>query len=1851
MDKYKGTGRLKYIEPTNLNNEYDSGYSEDITYPYEDYCMSVDLTVRYANRYSCGWGGDNGDETVLKYSSSNGSLSFFGGTKIGDLEDGYLTTTYTDISMTNPGTNTSECLGIQSISISYDSWMHPVVVIKFIDVRGATVMQPSEQGYYHQNDIGMARGLYKSLFTFPYPMFELKVKGFYGKGVTYKLSVSKTDIEMDAENGNFIITVNFIGYMYGVFTDIPMTYIAAAPYTAEGKRYWEEKITDGTFKFKDIAGNAVCDMCKIPEFRERVAKAAEQLKSTSAASEKEKKINVNNEQVSLLRHIRDMYPLTESAGWKTSDDLLFYYTFFNNEEGAKEMHERIKTYYDLVQTYYDQKKQLNPKFYLKNLKNIKDITHIGKFSIHYVNRKQVPFSANQYVMSTGIYNLYTDYSYDNSKVEGFIDIPTDLYEKYVKLNKTVQNDINNYSQNNFYVCFIDKNVQSSYSTEEFFKAIDEQIKLLENQNNNTEDEYKKIEQTIFEKALGFKPSIKNIYNLIFAHMETFMHCFYAQTDVIRKQINDNNDYRRKDKQNVKDEDTDTERQGVNINGVENKKSAYLPPYTGFYKETTVQYGNNQNVNRKEMVWPEKICQNGSELEEVKFIKELLAGAKLLGDKNEEVDKTLNTEGSVNTNNNIQSTSVQSFIPLTSYDYAYKDKIGNPYSSVKNIMIQTPNDTESIEGNILGIFALRAFYYCATSNSVESNSETFGQLEALNIYKAFGDETCNGFLNFITKYADGENNSKETSSFIDLITTSTKNKINSVWDFGDDFRSLITEKNNLYYTLDRNENTLLPIGVFDFVKIKDDYVEHDKLLNNEAYIPIKITNIKDSGSYETYYVQVKDKSSFNKFQLFEDSNYIDGIFDNLKLEIQTSINKIQENTEYGNRDNDDYGELINKDYVLNNYKKKTNIIENEIFYKNALVKTNSEGKIKDVSSTELNKILKGDVSEIDNYFIVFPTRIKSSSFFENIGNWQNDEVISLFDCKSNEKNESLYSLQDNNLSRAYLFLQALPLIGETIEKTNNDGEYLKCKLLREGSYYWYIENIDKVNFDGTGFKKPEKDETLSTDSNGVMELILENDDSKYQKWIFPINTTPSRIEYLKNYFINWAESEEIVDCLRKLNSPVYYVDNDFKKGLNIKRILDEKNQSVDDNNLRKLQKCLRSIFFDVVTIFDYSLKYNLPKENKASVSKSNISNAFKNLMKQLSKIYGKLVDDVLKTNNDSVAKKIIYSQNANNPFMNTDILLSTYLSLKSLYDKWLCSPPYGPKATWSLGNYKESEFNNFVYMDSLYHDIGDVFPVNTTKVSEWLSSCLPTSNTNTTEGMTSYTGKTVYNFLTDVAQDNNAILLAIPQRFGEYDDNRITEMFKSYPLYSDWDSDESSFVFLYTYKPSEHLGDSSATNLDMNGYNPESDNVDLTDEKLMGLLVSDDGFSIPAFGVTYAKQNQAFFKNIRLNTADAGVTEAGIAATMNIASQGSSSPRETTLYGQDLYRILSQYSYKCSVEMMGNAQIMPLMYFQLNNIPLWKGGYQITKVSHEITAGNFNTSFEGYRINRYSIPMVENVAVVLNETEKNVNVKKTSNNNTTNDILSRRTNINGNKNYQIDGRDTIDFDETNVTSKKPIICVTPAHGPNTDKSLEWNWSSRVVDKLCDILRNNYYTDGTPYNVQRCNKNGYHTRKKYSMVETQNLINKYGSDKVISVTPHWNGGGLQRHITFLDYKGKDREDSRRLAECMKNAVNDSVNKFNIFNTDIGNINYSKCASGKIEIMNLPDENSDGAPRLNCACILTENWFADCMSNGKSGKEKWEQGKTGGLFYNWLISDYGVEQIAQMHALAIKKYIDSL
>jgi hypothetical protein len=322
-----------------------------------------------------------------------------------------------------------------------------------------------------------------------------------------------------------------------------------------------------------------------------------------------------------------------------------------------------------------------------------------------------------------------------------------------------------------------------------------------------------------------------------------------------------------------------------------------------------------------------------------------------------------------------------------------------------------------------------------------------------------------------------------------------------------------------------------------------------------------------------------------------------------------------------------------------------------------------------------------------------------------------------------------------------------------------------------------------------------------------------------------------------------------------------------------------------------------------------------------------------------------------------------------------------------------------------------------------------------------------------------------------------------------------------------------------------------------------------------------------------------------------------------------------------------------------------------------------------------THVTGVRMSKNSLPIVESSVIASKAESTNTQrpastaVDDRNYNYSYDGVISHDASVTYNPDLKI--KDTIDFKEENVSDKKPIICVTPAHGPKTQKSAEWYWSSMVTDRICSTLRAMRYKDGTPFNVQRCNVNGAHTSNGYSMQQTRDIITKYGQDKVISIVPHWNGAAGTYIIPFTgggNNQKPQREDSLKLCEYFRNAVDRMVVK-NCNN--YAGMPSGMMSKGVLETRKLPEKNSDGAAQLSCACMLSENFFADYGDKSKfrgsyetvvkeldpnfpEANRTWSKQGSDGKYLcgeGWLLSDEGINAIAEAHIEAIKRYVDGL
>ena len=194
---------------------------------------------------------------------------------------------------------------------------------------------------------------------------------------------------------------------------------------------------------------------------------------------------------------------------------------------------------------------------------------------------------------------------------------------------------------------------------------------------------------------------------------------------------------------------------------------------------------------------------------------------------------------------------------------------------------------------------------------------------------------------------------------------------------------------------------------------------------------------------------------------------------------------------------------------------------------------------------------------------------------------------------------------------------------------------------------------------------------------------------------------------------------------------------------------------------------------------------------------------------------------------------------------------------------------------------------------------------------------------------------------------------------------------------DYRDTTSKFLCLYANKPSEHLALND--NVD---YRFRDDAFDLrraSDNPLLDNLNGktdwDKSNKVVGFNVDIGPQNQQIFKQFDISQ-DPGLPTTESLEVLNQMANLNRNRSEST-QSVSLYNLYRNRSYKCNIDMLGNAMIQPMMYFNLRNVPMFSGPYMILKVSHRISENGFDTEFEGQRQPFYSIPAIDKFLQSLN----------------------------------------------------------------------------------------------------------------------------------------------------------------------------------------------------------------------------------------------------------------------------------
>jgi hypothetical protein len=197
------------IDPNKIVNS--DGFSEERNVAQEDLVMYANLECNQQPRSRL----ISGQNKQTLETISIASVNF-----LKPNNQNFLTTNWTELQseVTDENVINSELLGITNITYKCGASYVPTVNITLEDIRGRALFESGNNS------------IYSVFLNLPYPTFYLTLKGFYGKAVRYTLILQKFQASFDQSSGNFISTLNFIGYKFNVLTDLQEGYLLGLPY-------------------------------------------------------------------------------------------------------------------------------------------------------------------------------------------------------------------------------------------------------------------------------------------------------------------------------------------------------------------------------------------------------------------------------------------------------------------------------------------------------------------------------------------------------------------------------------------------------------------------------------------------------------------------------------------------------------------------------------------------------------------------------------------------------------------------------------------------------------------------------------------------------------------------------------------------------------------------------------------------------------------------------------------------------------------------------------------------------------------------------------------------------------------------------------------------------------------------------------------------------------------------------------------------------------------------------------------------------------------------------------------------------------------------------------------------------------------------------------------------------------------------------------------------------------------------------------------------------------------------------------------------------------------------------------
>ncbi len=383
----------------------------------------------------------------------------------------------------------SEGFGINNISVTLNRAFTPMVNITFTDVRGQTLF---EQG---------PNSPYAAFFQLPYPLFKLKLKGYYGKAVEYQLMLEKFNASFDSATGNYNVACTFKGRVTALLADITLQEMRVAPYmfsksyevdngeaekssfiSSRGRQTLSEVYA--AYKAKGLVGPNLPDIT-IDDLIER---------NKQLETDIEKKLKSYNlvalDDIETYDNYSTSYrnKILASGGWRAT----YIDTDINSVSGPTQDISTNVVYYQFKKTYRD-----NPVKQKDAFENLKKRIKEGNEAL--LRNKTFGTNGDQYIPV-------------DIRIEDFETAPPPGFED---------------------------STANWFRLDIFEEKIGKIITVFNTKRTEIETKLTSAVNEVVIESLGFNPTIRNLFAIIIAHADTFLRLMdetHTQAFAVREEL-------------------------------------------------------------------------------------------------------------------------------------------------------------------------------------------------------------------------------------------------------------------------------------------------------------------------------------------------------------------------------------------------------------------------------------------------------------------------------------------------------------------------------------------------------------------------------------------------------------------------------------------------------------------------------------------------------------------------------------------------------------------------------------------------------------------------------------------------------------------------------------------------------------------------------------------------------------------------------------------------------------------------------------------------------------------------------------------------------------------------------------------------------------------------------------------------------------------------------------------------------------------------------------------------------------------------------------------------------------------